>query len=74
MDVFNLKEGDEVIYAYPGNGLEHDQNQCAKLEEGGIYSVNAFEIGNWKTLIELEQHPGEWFNSVMFEDRREYLD
>jgi hypothetical protein len=62
-----MRSGDIVEFAYPGNGYTIDQQQCARLlKEGRRYAVKSLDVHSWSTDVELEEFPGETFNSVMF--------
>jgi len=65
------KQGDKVIYLNQ-NGSTREQEHANKfLEEGEIYTVHETDVHDWYTYVLLEEVPGEWFNSVLFEDYME---
>ena len=70
MDVNNVKKGDSIIYANPGNGHEDDQEICRQhLEVGGEYIVDVVDIHTWHTDVYLKEFTGMVFNSVMFDEK-----
>jgi len=66
----NTKAGDEIIYAYPGNGRDGDKKLCEVLTVGAIYAVDKLEVGSYSSQVWLEGYGGP-FNTVMFENRIE---
>jgi hypothetical protein len=68
MNIYS-KAGSKVIFAHPGNGYKHDQEQAAEyLKVGEVYTVSRTEVGGFHTEVYLEEVPGRGFNSVMFDD------
>jgi len=63
------------IYAEPGtkvkflnkNGYEIERSNAAQhLNTDDIYTVSNIDIGNFNSLVELEEFKGKYFNTVMF--------
>ncbi len=66
MDIHS-KPGTQIIFAYPGNGMRHDQKVAEDyLEVGKEYTVKMIRIENWHSYVWLEEFPNKPFNSVMF--------
>jgi hypothetical protein len=60
-------KGDKVVFI-DENGYDHDRLQANKFfKKGRILTVKEFNLGKWSSSILLEEVPGEWFNSVMFD-------
>ena len=76
MDIYS-NPGDEIIYAYPDNGYDQDQEDAidAGLEEGKVYVIDDIEVGDWNTRVWLEDvaNPEGGFNSVMFANAEDYF-
>jgi hypothetical protein len=71
MEIMNIyaKNGDKVIFCYPDNGYEHDQEYCKKhLTLNGVYTVELTEVGQSYSSVILQEIPNKSFNTVMFRD------
>lgn len=65
----NADEGDKIIFSYPENGYEYDQEKAQKhLEVGQEYTVSYTEVSGYSTAVHLKEVPDISFNSVMFSD------
>lgn len=65
----NSKHGDKIVYLFPKNGSQYDQEECKRLlEYKMIYTVDAVDIGNYITYVKLKELGDEWFNAVMFDN------
>ena len=61
--------GSRIIFAYPENGRESDQELAKKhLKPGELYTIERTDVGDWHTDVCLTEIPGVWFNLVHFED------
>ena len=59
----------KVTFKYPNSGYDPDREQVKRLLTlGQEYTISRIERGGWHTSFMLEEHPGEWFNSVHFEE------
>lgn len=56
-----------VQFVFPTHGFPN-HGAAELLEVGDIYHVRDIDCGQSLTNIELEELPGEWFNSVLFQD------
>lgn len=67
MNIQEAKRGTKVIVTEDsivnGNNTSKD-----RLEVGETYTISDVSIGGWSTVINLDEFPGEEFNSVNFED------
>lgn len=62
----NAKPGTKVIYLGK-NGYDSEREFANKfLKKEKEYTVSRIDIGNWSSLIYLDEIPGKGFNSVMF--------
>lgn len=58
-----------VLFCFPTHGYPHDRTHAnERLRVGDIYTVRVMEVGQSSSRVQLEEVPGEWFNSVMFTD------
>ncbi|MHC4264325.1 MAG: hypothetical protein ACYSUK_00110 [Planctomycetota bacterium] len=61
--------GDTVTFSCPEAGYPEDIIQAAKfLTEGESYIVAETYPGSQHSYVELMEFPGEYFNTVMFEN------
>jgi hypothetical protein len=60
--------GMRVVFTSPKNGHEFQQKKLAALglTVGQTYTVKGIDVGQSSTSFELEEFPGEHFNSVNF--------
>ena len=57
------------------NGYDGDRKYANKyLTEGDILTVNEIRVGACSSDVELEEYPGKYFNTVMFEDVEENME
>lgn len=62
----------KVIFKHPDAGYYYDQNIAAHwLVVGNEYTVREIRRSGWHTSFQLEEAPGQWFNSVHFEEVEE---
>jgi hypothetical protein len=62
----NAKPGTKVIYLAK-NGYDSDKKHANKfLKKETEYTVSHIIIGDWSSLVYLEEMPDQGFNSVMF--------
>lgn len=76
METMNIfaRKGDKVVYCYPGNGYEYDQEVCKKyLTLNGVYTVESTAVGQSHSSVILKEVPNRSFNTVMFSDFKEGL-
>jgi len=67
-EALGCERGTKIIFKYPENGTEYDQERANKhLVKDKYYTVHLITIGSWSSTIELEEFPGIKFNSVHFE-------
>lgn len=70
MNIYATK-GDKVRFLNE-NGRESEREFAAKiLTEGQVYTVDHTDVYGWHTDVYLQEIPGHYFNSVMFEDVKE---
>lgn len=63
------KKGTKVIFNHPNAGYTYQQARAReKLSVGETYIVESTDVGNWRTLVALQEIPDEWFNSVFFDE------
>lgn len=56
-----------VVYYLDENGYDGDREYARKfMQKYQILTVRQIDIGGWRTVVEFEEIPGKWFNSVMF--------
>ena len=56
-----------VVYYLDENGYEGDREYARKfMQKYQILTIKQTNIGGWRTVVEFEEIPGKWFNSVMF--------
>lgn len=61
-----------AVYNRPHNGYPHDQDKARTLlVEGTTYTVHKEEIEDTRGRVMFKEHPGEWFNTVLFTDADE---
>lgn len=59
----------KVIFANPEAGYFYHQVQASHwLVVGNEYAVCEIDRGGWHTSFQLEEVPGQHFNSVLFEE------
>lgn len=59
----------KVQYKHFENGRKEDQNRCkVYLKPNQILEIKNKNVGPWRTELEFYEHPGIFFNSVMFEE------
>lgn len=59
----------KVVYRHPNFGYSLEREHIAKwLVLGNEYTVRKIDRGGWHTTFELEEAPGQHFNSVHFEE------
>ena len=69
MDIYS-GPGTEIIFAFPENGMDYDQQIALQhLTIGGQYAVARTEVSRSSTKVWLEGYPGIAFNSVLFCDK-----
>lgn len=70
MNIYAQK-GHKIVFCHPENGYSSDQEQAAKLLKiNHVYTVERTVVHRSSTDVELQEVPGEMFNSVLFEDLR----
>ena len=51
------------------NGYDGEPEAASKfLEKDGVYRASRISISSSYSTVELENFPGKWFNTVMFDD------
>lgn len=66
-DVLHAEAGCKVKAAHLEWGRTGDMKQAEKLlKKDGIYTAKALSVGGFSSTIELEEFPGEKFNTVHF--------
>lgn len=66
-----LGRGTRIRFAFPENGYEYDQRKAAKyLEVGEVYTVEGARVESFSSAVRVQEVPGHWFNTVLFEDCR----
>lgn len=65
----HTEPGSMVRYAFPNNGYDGDKKKASeRLVPGVLYTVLRVEIHSYVSYVELEEFPGEMFNTVLFAD------
>jgi len=61
------EEDDLVVYKYPNNGYDHDQQTARKyLNIDQVYTVDFTDVHSSSTDVYLKDFPNVSFNSVQF--------
>lgn len=69
MDIYT-PIGSKVIFSFPNNGTEHEQNIAKKyLILNKEYTIEKIEIGSWHTDVFLKEIKNISFNSVLFSNK-----
>lgn len=56
-----------VVYYLDINGYDGDREYARKYFSAGTkLTVRDSHVGGFRTELEFEEHPGKWFNHVMF--------
>ncbi|MDO8558373.1 MAG: hypothetical protein Q7S09_04280 [bacterium] len=65
------KPGSRVVFSHPNNGYPGDQKNAQRhLQVGHTYTVERTEVHSFSTRVFLQEVPGTFFNSVLFEDAK----
>ncbi len=63
------QRGDRIVFIYPWNGYPADMERAnTHLRVGETYTVDVIESHYWSATVELQEVPGERFNTVHFCD------
>lgn len=69
MNIFQAESGNKVTFEHPTAGWKGDVERGRKfLLLGEEYTIHSVDIHQTLTTVYLEEFPGEYFNSVQFED------
>lgn len=71
-DAMNIyaKEGDEVIFQGEGGYPKEREKARSILTIDKTYTVNKVSVGNFSSDVELKEFLGQWWNTVLFEDKK----
>ncbi len=65
----DAKPGTRIIFAYPKNCNETDQEVAQKYLTSGVsYTVEKIDAHDWRTDVFLREFPGVAFNSSFFRE------
>lgn len=68
-------EHDKFMFGKPGdkfrflnaNGYDFERQRARDLfEEGAVLTIRDADVQNFSSTFMFEEHPGRWFNTVMF--------
>lgn len=64
----DTKAGEKIVFTGKGGYDFELENAKELLEVDCEYILSSIVVDSWSSAVELEEFPGEWFNSVHFKN------